>query len=66
MSLGVSWLVIVAAEMLIGGRGMGYFVWNEWNNLDVASIIVAILVIGGTGFALDRLVQRLEHMVGHG
>jgi nitrate/nitrite transport system permease protein len=65
ISLGISWLVIVAAEMLIGGRGIGYFVWNEWNNLDIASIIVCIGVIGGVGLALDRLIGRLEKAVAY-
>lgn len=63
ISLGIAWLVIVAAEMLIGGRGVGYFVWNEWNNLDVANIIVCIGVIGAVGLALDRLIGRLESAV---
>lgn len=65
ISLGIAWLVIVAAEMLVGGRGIGYFVWNEWNNLNVASIVVAILATGATGLVLDRLVQRLEGMVSY-
>lgn len=63
ISLGISWLVIIAAEMLIGGKGIGYFVWNEWNNLDVANIIVAILLVGGIGLALDRLFGALERKV---
>ena len=46
ISVGIAWLVIVAAEMLIGGTGIGYFVWNEWNNLSIANIICAILFIG--------------------
>lgn len=60
LSLGISWLVIVAAEMLIGGRGIGHFLWNEWNNLNVASIIVAILMIGFVGLILDQGLRRLE------
>lgn len=55
VSLGVAWLVIVAAEMLIGGRGIGYSVWNEWNNLSIANIIVDILLIGMVGLAFDRV-----------
>jgi hypothetical protein len=47
-------VVIVAAELLMGGQGIGYFVWNEWNNLNVASIVLAILVIGLVGLGLDR------------
>jgi nitrate/nitrite transport system permease protein len=65
LSLGMSWLVIVAAEMLIGGRGIGYFIWNNWNNLDVAAIVVAILVVGATGLVLDRAVRQLERLVAY-
>ena len=56
ISIGIAWLVIVAAEMLVGGTGIGYFVWNQWNNLSIADIIVAILVIGLVGMALDQLL----------
>jgi nitrate/nitrite transport system permease protein len=65
LSLGMSWLVIVAAEMLIGGRGIGYFIWNNWNNLDVAAIVVAILVVGTVGLVLDRAVRQLERLVAY-
>jgi nitrate/nitrite transport system permease protein len=65
LSLGMGWLVIVAAEMLIGGRGIGYYIWNKWNNLDVAGIGVAILLIGLVGFILDRAVRQLERLVGY-
>lgn len=63
ISLGIAWLVIIAAEMLIGGKGIGYFVWNEWNNLDVANIVVAILLVGLIGLGLDRLFGALERKV---
>lgn len=53
ISIGIAWLVIVAAEMVIGGVGVGYFVWNEWNGLNLASMIFAIFVIGIVGFILD-------------
>ena len=56
ISVGIAWLVIVAAEMLVGGTGIGYFVWNQWNNLSIADIIVAILLIGAVGMALDQLL----------
>jgi nitrate/nitrite transport system permease protein len=46
ISIGIAWLVIVAAEMLVGGTGIGYFVWNEWNNLSLTNVITAILLIG--------------------
>jgi nitrate/nitrite transport system permease protein len=59
VSLGIAWLVIVAAEMLIGGRGIGYSVWNEWNNLSIANIIVDILLIGLVGLAFDRVFGYL-------
>ncbi|MDQ3506401.1 MAG: nitrate ABC transporter permease [Actinomycetota bacterium] len=60
VSMGVAWLVIIAAEMLIGGRGIGYFIWNQWNNLDIANIIVAILLVGLVGIMLDRAFALLE------
>ena len=53
ISIGIAWLVIVAAEMLVGGTGIGYFVWNEWNNLSITNVITAILFIGLVGMALD-------------
>lgn len=53
ISIGISWLVIVAAEMLVGGTGIGYYVWNEWNNLDLAAVIFSIVMIGVVGMALD-------------
>ncbi|MGA9870727.1 MAG: ABC transporter permease [Rhodococcus sp. (in: high G+C Gram-positive bacteria)] len=65
MSLSTAWLVIIAAEMLVGGRGMGYFVWNEWNKLNIPSIIVAILLIGVVGLILDRAVTALQKLVPH-
>ena len=56
ISIGIAWLVIVAAEMLVGGTGIGYFVWNQWNNLSLADILMGILLIGLVGMALDRLL----------
>ena len=58
ISIGIAWLVIVAAEMLVGGPGIGYFVWDQWNNLAIANIIVAILLIGFVGMGLDLLLER--------
>ena len=58
ISIGIAWLVIVAAEMLVGGTGIGYFVWNEWNNLSITNVIIAILVIGLVGMMLDQLLAR--------
>ncbi|WP_372661182.1 nitrate ABC transporter permease [Cohnella sp.] len=63
ISLGVAWVVIIAAEMLVGGRGIGYFVWNEWNNLNIANIIVCIVLIGLVGIVLDRLLSLVEKRV---
>ncbi|MDR7269350.1 nitrate/nitrite transport system permease protein [Pelomonas saccharophila] len=53
LSVGTAWLVIVAAEMLTGGVGIGFWVWDEWNNLNVAHIIIAIVVIGTVGLLLE-------------
>ena len=55
--------VIVAAEMLVGGTGIGYFVWNEWNNLSLTNVIFAILVIGVVGMLLDLMFARLQKAV---
>jgi nitrate/nitrite transport system permease protein len=63
ISIGIAWLVIVAAEMLVGGTGIGYFVWNEWNNLSITNVISAILVIGVVGMLLDQVLARLTRLV---
>lgn len=63
ISMGIAWLVIVAAEMLVGGTGIGYFVWNEWNNLSLTNVIFAILVIGITGMLLDLVFGWLTQLV---
>ncbi|WP_039852963.1 nitrate ABC transporter permease [Hylemonella gracilis] len=63
ISMGIAWLVIVAAEMLVGGTGIGYFVWNEWNNLSLSNVIFAITVIGVVGMLLDLLFGRLQKAV---
>ncbi|HKG00738.1 MAG TPA: nitrate ABC transporter permease [Xanthobacteraceae bacterium] len=63
ISVGIAWLVIVAAEMLVGGTGIGYFVWNEWNNLSITNVIIAILVIGLVGMVLDQMLARLTRLV---
>lgn len=54
LSIGVAWLVIVAAEMLTGGVGIGFWVWDEWNNLNVQHIIIAIFTVGFVGLALEQ------------
>lgn len=66
ISIGISWLVIVAAEMIVGGTGIGSFIWAEWNNLNVTSIITAIVVIGLVGIILDRLLALLQTWVSFG
>ena len=63
ISMGIAWLVIVAAEMLVGGTGIGYFVWNEWNNLSLTNVIFAILMIGLVGMLLDLAFGRLQKAV---
>lgn len=63
ISIGIAWLVIVAAEMLVGGTGIGYFVWNEWNNLSITNVITAILLIGVVGMALDLMLARAAKLV---
>jgi nitrate/nitrite transport system permease protein len=63
ISIGIAWLVIVAAEMLVGGTGIGYFVWNEWNNLSITNVIIAILLIGLVGMLLDQILARFTRMV---
>lgn len=63
ISMGIAWLVIVAAEMLIGGNGIGYFLWNEWNNLSLANVLFAVLMIGVVGMALDLMFAALQKKV---
>ncbi len=63
ISISIAWLVIVAAEMLVGGTGIGYFVWNEWNNLSITNIITAILAIGLVGMLLDLMMAKLTKLV---
>ncbi|HEX4501122.1 MAG TPA: nitrate ABC transporter permease [Scandinavium sp.] len=65
LSIGIAWLVIVAAEMLTGGVGIGFWIWNEWNNLNVENIIIAILLIGVVGMLLEQglmaIARRLSY-----
>lgn len=65
ISMGIAWLVIVAAEMLLG-TGLGYFIWNEWNNLYIPNILVAIFIIGLVGLILDSLFAAAEKFVTFG
>jgi nitrate/nitrite transport system permease protein len=65
ISLGIAWLVIVAVEMLTGGVGIGFFVWDEWSRLNLNSVFLAVLVIGVTGLFLDYAVGKIETLVTH-
>ena len=65
ISMGIAWLVIVAAEMLLG-TGLGYFIWNEWNNLYIPNILVTIIVIGLVGIVLDQIFAYVERLVSFG
>ncbi|TVP49022.1 MAG: nitrate ABC transporter, permease protein [Halomonas sp.] len=65
ISIGIAWLVIVAAEMLVGGTGIGYYVWNEWNNLDLTSVIFSILMIGIVGMLLDMSLAYVARFVSY-
>ncbi|SDY88957.1 nitrate/nitrite transport system permease protein [Jannaschia faecimaris] len=65
ISIGTAWFVIVAAEMVGTQSGIGYFIWNEWNNLDIASMIVAIVLIGLVGLALDTLLGLIGRRWSH-
>jgi nitrate/nitrite transport system permease protein len=65
ISLGIAWLVIVAVEMLTGGIGIGFFVWDEWSRLNLSSVFLAVFVIGLTGLILDYGVGKLQELVTH-
>ena len=60
LSLGLAWLVIVAAEMLTGTPGVGGFLWQEYNSLVYSHIILSVITIGAIGFVLDRLMGAVE------
>jgi len=62
LAIGTAWLVIVAAEMLTGGVGIGFWVWDEWNNLNVAHIIIAIVVIGIVGLILEQILVGIARV----
>lgn len=65
ISLGIAWLVIVAVEMLTGGLGIGFFVWDQWNRLNLSSVFLAVFVIGLTGLILDYALGRIQAFVTH-
>lgn len=66
LAIGVAWLVIVAAEMLTGGTGLGFWVWDEWNNLNVAHIIIAIFLVGFIGLILEQSLMLLARRFSYG
>jgi nitrate/nitrite transport system permease protein len=66
IGIGLSWLAIVAAEMLTGGVGIGFFIWDAWNSSRLSDIVVALVYIGGVGFVLDRLVALIATVVTRG
>jgi nitrate/nitrite transport system permease protein len=66
IGIGLSWLAIVAAEMLIGGVGIGFFIWDAWNSSHISEIIVALIYVGIVGFVLDRIVAGVASVVTRG
>jgi nitrate/nitrite transport system permease protein len=66
IGIGLSWLAIVAAEMLIGGVGIGFFIWDAWNSSHISEIILALVYVGVIGFVLDRIVAALANIVTRG
>jgi nitrate/nitrite transport system permease protein len=64
IGIGLSWLAIVAAEMLIGGVGIGFFIWDAWNSSLISEIILALIYVGLVGFMLDRLIGFIGNRVG--
>jgi nitrate/nitrite transport system permease protein len=66
IGIGLSWLAIVAAEMLIGGVGIGFFIWDAWNSSHISEIILALIYVGVIGFVLDRIVAGAATVVTRG
>lgn len=66
IGIGLSWLAIVAAEMLIGGVGIGFFIWDAWNSSHISEIILALIYVGLVGFILDRIVAGVATIVTRG
>jgi nitrate/nitrite transport system permease protein len=66
IGIGLSWLAIVAAEMLIGGVGIGFFIWDAWNSSRISEIILALIYVGLVGFVLDRIVAGIATIVTRG
>ena len=66
IGIGLSWLAIVAAEMLVGGVGIGFFIWDAWNSSNISDIIVALVYVGLVGYVLDRLVALTGRLITRG
>jgi nitrate/nitrite transport system permease protein len=66
IGIGLSWLAIIAAEMLIGGVGIGFFIWDAWNSSHMSEIILALFYVGIIGFVLDRMIALIAKMVTRG
>src|SRR5215204_4363819 len=66
IGIGLSWLAIVAAEMLIGGVGIGFFIWDAWNSSHISEIILALVYVGIVAFVLDRIVATIANLVTRG
>ena len=66
IGIGLSWLAIIAAEMLIGGVGIGFFIWDAWNSSHISEIILSLFYVGMIGFILDRMIAGLGKLVTHG
>src|SRR6185503_11269563 len=66
IGIGLSWLAIVAAEMLTGGVGIGFFIWDAWNSSRLSDIVIALVYIGVVGFILDRVVAGIGHLATRG
>jgi nitrate/nitrite transport system permease protein len=66
IGIGLSWLAIVAAEMLIGGVGIGFFIWDAWNSSHISEIILALVYVGVIGFVLDRIVAAVANIITRG
>ena len=66
IGIGLSWLAIIAAEMLIGGVGIGFFIWDAWNSSHISEIILSLFYVGIIGFVLDRMIAGLGQLVTHG
>jgi nitrate/nitrite transport system permease protein len=66
IGIGLSWLAIVAAEMLIGGVGIGFFIWDAWNSSHISEIILALVYVGIIGFVLDRIVAAIANIITRG